>query len=255
MAYTRLAHRAQALACFLAPALFVLGSLLFVARLGPAGLFAGREVFNDTENKLEYMFFAYEAHLLMIPALFALAHFVGQKSPRLAVTCAALALFGLGSLIVNAYLELSVATAIRGGFPMNWDFFVGDTISATEPVGTQHLMEGVCLRNGNIVRCGPVGPAPVLLFVGLPILLYFIAHILLGVGVLRTGVLPKWAGVLLIAAPLLQFDSNGPQPSGLPLLTSLLGALCLLVVYSLVGLRLWRGEAETPIMRAERVTA
>jgi hypothetical protein len=39
------------------------------------------------------------------------------------------------------------------------------------------------------------------------------------------------------------------------MLTGLLSALCLLVVYSIVGLRLWRGEAETPIMQAERATA
>jgi hypothetical protein len=256
MAYTRLAHRAQALACFLAPTLCVLAFLLFVAHLGPAGLLAGRAVFNDSINKpVNSELLLYEAHILMVPALFALAHLVGQQSPRLAVTSAVMALFGLGTVIAASYLGVHVTTAIRSGFPMNWDFFIGDGFSATEPAGTQHLIEGVCLRNGNIVRCGPTSPAPVLLFVGLPILLYFMAHILLGIGVLRTGALPRWAGVLLIAAALLQFDSNGPQPSGLPLLTGLLSGLCLLVVYGLVGLRLWRGEAETPIIQAHRATA
>lgn len=255
MAYTRLAHRAQALACFLAPVLFVLAFLLVVARLGPASLFAEPAVFNDSENALEHSFSAYWAHLLMVPALFALAHLVGQKSPRLAVTCAVIALFGLGQLIASNELGMHVSIAVRNGFPMNWDFFIGDGFSATEPAGTQHLMEGVCLRNGNIVRCGPVGPSAAQLLTGLPILLYFIALILLGVGVLRTGVLPKWAGVLLIAAALLQFDSQGPQPSGLPVLTGLLSALCLLVVYSMVGLRLWRGEAKTHIMQGQRAMA
>jgi hypothetical protein len=242
MAYTHLVHRAQALACFLAPVLFVVAFLLFWLHLGPSGLLAGSAVFNETSNNpAHFHFLMYEALILMIPAVFALTHLVGQTLPRLAATCAILAVFGLAAPIASHYLVLNVATAVQGGFPMNWDFFVGDSFSSSEPVGTEQLMEGVCLRNGKIVRCGAPAPKAILLFAGLPILLYFLVHVLLGAGVLRTGALPRWSGVLLIAAGLLHFDSTGPQPSNLPLLTGLLSGLCLLVVYSMVGLRFWRG--------------
>jgi hypothetical protein len=248
-----MAQRAQALACLLAPALFVLAYILLAARIG---LWASNAVFNDGDSKLAYALVAYWASLLMIPAWFALAQLVGQQSPRLAVICAVLGLAGLGVFITVAYLDLNIAIANRGGFPMNWAFFIGgEGFSATEPAGTQQLIEGVCLRNGDIVRCGPSGPDALQLLIGLPIVLYFIANILLGIAVLRTGALPRWSGVLLIAFALLQFDSTGPQPSGLPLLTGLLASLCLLVVYSIVGLRLWRGAAETAIMELYRPTA
>ncbi|MGQ0602977.1 MAG: hypothetical protein ACT4QE_14940 [Anaerolineales bacterium] len=228
MAYTRLAHRAQSLACFLAPALFVLAALMFIARLGPSGLFAGSAVFIDTGNKLEYAFYSYEAPLLMIPAMLALTSIVGQRLPRLGVMCTVLALFGLGTLIGVNYLNINMAIATRAGFPMTWDFFA---------------------------NFGEPGPSSEQLITGLPIMLYFLVNPLLGIGILRTGVLPRWLGALLFVAGLLQFDSNGPQVSGLPLLTGLLAGLCLMVVYAFVGLRLWRGEAETPIMQAQSATA
>lgn len=252
MAYTRLAHRAQGLACFLAPALLVLAYVLLATRAGSSGLFAKGSVFNDSSLKLEHAFVGYWAFLLLIPAFFALAHFVGQKSPRVAVICAAAAVFGLGPHITGAFLDANVAIAARDGFPINWDFFINvDSLNGGQAVETTQVMTGVCLRAGKIVRCGPMGISVEQLVMGLPILLYFLAHITLGIAILRTGALPKWVGGLLIASSLLHFDSTGPQPSGVPLLTGLLSALCLLTVYSLVGLRLWRGEADTPIMQAQ----
>lgn len=254
MSYTRLAHRAQGLACFIAPALLALAFLQLAARYG--SLFVGGAIMNDTRNQLEYHFFGYWAYLLMIPALFALAYFVGQKSPRLAVMCAVFALLGLGAGVAQSKEQVDVAVSIRDGFPINWDFFINiDSTQVGETLNTEQLMEGVCLRGGRIVRCGPPGTSVEQLILGLPVLLYFIAHILLAVGIVRTGALPKWSGLLLIAAALLNFDSTGPQPSGVPLLTGLLSALCLLVVYSMVGLRLWRGEAEAPIMQGQRALA
>jgi hypothetical protein len=248
MAYTRLAQRAQALACFVAPALLVLAYIMLAARIG---LFAKGSVFNDSSLKFEHAFWGYWGFLLLIPAWFALTHVVGQKSPRLAVICAAVALFGFGAGITGAFLDFNVAVAVRDGFPMNWDFFTNtDSLNIGQTVETTQVMTGVCLRAGKIVRCGPTGPSVEQLVMGLPLVLYFLANIVLGIAILRTGALPKWSGGLLIAAILLGFDSTGPQPSGLPMLTGLLSALCLLVVYSIVGLRLWRGEAETPIMQA-----
>lgn len=98
MAYTRLAHRAQALACFVAPALLALAYIMLAARIG---LFAKGSQFNDGSLKLEYALLGYWASLLLIPAWFALVYLVGQKSPRLAVICATIALFGFGPVIVG----------------------------------------------------------------------------------------------------------------------------------------------------------
>lgn len=253
MAYTRLAQRAQALACFLAPACLLLAYIMLAARIG---LLAKGSLFNDSSFKLEHAFWGYWGFLLLIPAWFALTHQVGQKSPRLAVICAAVALFGLGAAITGAFLDMNVAIAVRDGFPMNWDFFVNtDSLNIGQVVETTPVMTGVCLRAGKIVRCGPAGPGVEQLLMGLPLVLYFLSNIVLGIAILRTGALPRWSGGLLIAAVLLGFDSTGPQPSGVPMLTGLLSTLCLVVVYWLVGLRLWRGEAETPIMRTERAMA
>jgi hypothetical protein len=233
-----------------------LAYLLYVFQPSPSGLFVGRVTFNQTVNsQTSFHYLLYFALILMIPAVFALTYLVGQKSPRLAVTCAAMALFGLAAVLAAHFLQLHIATAIQSGFPMNWDFFLGDSFGTSEPAGTEQLMEGVCLRNGWIVRCGAPRLNPILMVAGLPILLYFLAHILLGVAVLRTGALPKWAGALLIAAALLHFDSTGPQPSNLPVLTGLLSSLCLLVVYCLVGLRLWSGKADIPLIQAQSATS
>lgn len=247
MTYTHLTQRAQGLACFLAPVLLVLAWLLLATHYG--SLLIGSAVMNDSSNQIAWNFFAYWAHLLLIPALFGLAQLVGQKLPGLAVTCAALALLGLGTLIATHERGMNVAIAIRDGFPINWDFFINvDSTTVGDSSGSERLIDGVCLRNDKIVRCGAPAPSVEQLITGLPIILYFLAHILLGVALLRTGILPKWSGVLLIAAGLLQFDSTGPQPSGLPLLTGLLSALCLLVVYALAGRRLWREQAESSLV-------
>jgi hypothetical protein len=248
MTYTHLAQRAQGLACFLAPALSVLAWLLLAAHYG--SLLIVSTIMNDSSNQIAWNFVAYWAHLLLIPAFFGLAHLVGQKSPKLAVACAALALLGLGTLISQHKENLDVGVAIRDGFPINWDFFINADSTVVgapafgQPTNNETLIEGVCLRNSKIVRCGELGPRVEQLIVGLPIMLYFLANILLGVAVLRSGVLPRWSGVLLIAAALLHFDATGPQPSGLPLLTGFLAALCLLVVYPVAGLRLWRDQLE-----------
>jgi hypothetical protein len=248
MTYSRLAHRAQGLACFLAPALAVLAWLLLAAHYG--SLLIVPIVMNNSSNQIAWNFFGYWAHLLLIPAFFGLAHLVGQKSPKLAVTCTILALLGLGTLITSHMRGMDVGIAIRDGFPINWDFFINvdSTVVGApalgQPTNNETLIEGVCLRNNKIVRCGALGITTEQMIVGLPIMLYFLANILLGVSIIRTGALPKWSGVLLIAAALLQFDATGPQPSGLPLLTGFLAALCLLLVYPLAGLRLWRGQVE-----------
>jgi hypothetical protein len=246
-----MAQRAQALACFLAPALFVLAYILHAARIG---LWASAPVFNDGDLKLEFALVEYWASLLMIPAWFALAQLVGQKAPRLAVICAVLGLAGLGPFITGAFLDLNVAVVVRNGFPMNSGFFINADWLNTGAEITQ-VMPGVCQQAGRIVLCGSPGVSAEQLLVGLPIVLYFIANLMLGVAVLRGGVLPRWSGVLLIAFALLQFDSTGPQLSGVPLFTGLLAALCLVAVYWRVGLRLWRGAAETAIMELHRPTA
>lgn len=215
MTYTHLARRATALACFLGPALLIVGSLLYLAQPGSGGLFVGPVVFNDPIHKLEWAFCNYFGLILLIPALFALAAIVGQRMQRLAVNAAAMGLLGICAALSSSYMEVYLAAVDRSGVDMSWLSLIPSS-----------------------------GPNPAQLIVGFPIILFFLSMVVMGYGVLRTGVLPRWAGALLIAAGLLQFDATGPQPSGLPLLTWLLAALCLAVVYAQVGARLWRGEGE-----------
>lgn len=214
MTYPRMVQRATAIACFLGPALLILGSALYTTRPSGGGIFAGSELFNDPINKLEWVLCSYFGSLLILPAYFRLVAMVGERMPRLAMTAAPMGLLGIASLISGHNYEVSLATVDRAGIDVSW-----------------------------LTLIAPSGPSAAQLLVGLPIVLYFLSLLLLGYGVLRSGALPRWAGVPLIAAGLLQFDSAGPQPSGLPLLTWLLAVLCLALVYALVGARLWRGES------------
>lgn len=225
MAYTRFAQRAMGLACFLAPTLFLLAFLVYLPKLAPGYLFAPPEQAHASLNRLEFNFISYEANILLIPAFFALTYVVGQRAPRLAIACVVMGLYGLAVLITSANLDVNFSIATQAGTPVEWDFFQKN------------------------------GPNALQLVMGLPIVLYFLANILLGVGVFRTGALPRWLGAVLIVAGLFQFDTMGPNMMRVPMLTGTLAAMGLLIVYGHVGLRLWRGEAETPIMRAERVMA
>jgi hypothetical protein len=218
MTYARFVQRAQALACILAPSFYILAAISFIVQHGPASLFASRDAFNYTLSRVAYSLFSYEAHLLMIPAFFALTTVVGQRLSRLTSVGAVMAFLGLGTLVGANYQSVHVEVAERGGLDISWDFY---------------MQSGIAVE---------------VLLIGLPIILYFLANILLGIGILRSGAMPRLSGVLLMAAGLLQFDSNGPQLSNLPLLTGLLAGLCLLVVYSSVAARLWRSENQTPAM-------
>lgn len=223
MTYSQLAQRALAMACFVAPSLFVAGEATLALRLAPTYVLAPSTLFNLSVNKMQSAFLEYFAFLIMIPAFFALTSIIGQRAPRLAMTCAVMGLFGLGPLICGSYLNVNLAIASQAGTPMDWDFFQQN------------------------------GPRPEQLIMGLPIVLYFLANVLLGGVVWRTGVLPRWAGALLIAAGFLMFDWTGPQLSGRPLLTGLLAAVSLLLVYTLVGAQLWREADETRVAGAREV--
>lgn len=215
MTYSQLVQRALAVVCFVAPLLFVVALVILALRLAPSYIFTPPAQANLSANRVPAAFLvAYFAHLLMIPAFFTLTAMVGQRAPRLAVTSAVMGLLGLGPLICGSFLDVNLGLVTQAGTPMEWDLFM------------------------------PNGPRPEQLIMGLPILLYFLANILLGVTVWRMGVLPRWTGTLLIGAGLLMFDWTGPQLSGVPLLTGLLASLCLLVVYVQVGSRLWRSEGK-----------
>jgi hypothetical protein len=221
MTYAQLARRATALACFLGPTLIILGVILYVARPGSPGLFADEAAINLWANNVELMTLSYFGHILLIPAFFGLTALVGQRMPRLAITAAAMGLLGLAAIISFAYQGLNIASAARNGAAISWDIFTQNGVTAAQ------------------------------LAAGLVHLLYHLAKIVLGVGILRTGVLPRWAGGLLILAGVLHFDSQGPGMLGVRVLTLLLTGLCLLAVYAVVGGRLWRGdEATTPARQA-----
>lgn len=158
MTYPFLARRATALVCVLGPALLILGSILYTVQPGSGGLFADLETFNDPIHKLEWALCGYFAYILLVPAFLALVAMVGQRMPLQAMTCAALGLPGFAAGISASYVEVSLATVDRSGVDMSWMTLYPST-----------------------------GPTAAQLLVGLPIVLYFLSIIILGIGVLRSG--------------------------------------------------------------------
>lgn len=155
--------------------------------------------------------------LLLMPAFYALTFVVGKQTPRLALVCAVMGTLGIPVIITSGYIELATSiVSQQTGTHMGWDFFLNQA--------------------GDMLW--------ILLIVGLPITLFFLSQIILGGSILRTGVLPRYVGALLIAYAILNFvHTAGPVKSGIALLPGILSAVCLLAAYSVLGIHLWRGDA------------
>lgn len=73
-----------------------------------------------------------------------------------------------------------------------------------------------------------------------------IGLVMLGIGVWRTTVLPKWGGALLVLGAIAFFLYQGPGGavvSVLPLIGNLTAGVCFLLAFPVAGLRLWQGDA------------
>ena len=78
------------------------------------------------------------------------------------------------------------------------------------------------------------------------VLLWMIGLVILGIGIWRTGVLPKWVGGLLALAGLAFFAYQGPGglvPAIPPIAYQVTG-LCFLLAFPVVGWRLWQLEED-----------
>jgi len=210
IAYERMLQKGMAVACFLFPLLYLVSAIYFITGTRE---FIGDPVFQWVSNHdVEQYRFSQWAWMAMIPAAIGITRLLRDKKPRLAFWGAVIAFTG-GLFQVSADgVERRGAQLRQAGLDVYWN-------------------------------TGGIAPSP-LDFIGLLILLWIIGMMMLGIACWRTGVLPKWASALIALGPLAFFIYQGPGaliPS-LPPIAYQVAAVCFLLAFPVVGMKLWRGE-------------
>lgn len=153
------------------------------------------------------------AFLIFVPVYLSLSRMLGERAPSLGIVCAIIGL-GIGFGILPATARITQAALDAGGFDV--------------PVFS--------LQHG--------GSLPILIWFGLAML---VVPILLGIGFLRFGGIPRWTAVLLICAPiLLMIGQNGDETIAWWQVNVLypLATVFWFLALAPIGLRLLRGSAE-----------
>ena len=90
---------------------------------------------------------------------------------------------------------------------------------------------------------GPLNTLPGVLALALPGVIWGVGFILLGIAIMRTSVLPRWGGLLLIIGAIVL--NLPPQPIGpVPLFVLTIGAIVFCVGLALLGYALWSEKGE-----------
>jgi hypothetical protein len=211
-AYDQLLLRAMAVACLLFPLLY-LGSAVFYA-LDPGTFFPEPYEWMGGNDVEQYglLWLAWYAGLA---AILGVSRLLKEAQPRLAAWAALLVFIG-GLTQVGFMLQMLGRNALR-----------------RVPFETYHT---VLL----------IDQSPVYIW-SLSVLLWMIGLVMLGIGVWRSAVLPRWVGALLVVGTLAFFMWQGPGgavSSVIPLIGFPLGALCFLLAFPVVGWTLWRNVTE-----------
>lgn len=146
----------------------------------------------------------YAAVVVMV----AIATKLKKNAPVLAFIATVLVFIGGMTQMSAEKVDMEQQLLMQLGFDIAWD----TTIEVMPPIG----------------------------FFGLTVLLWMIGMLLLGVGVMRTGVFPHFTGFFLIATPIAFFLYQGPgivRP-----VTYVASAVCLTIAMLPIGLQFWQTE-------------
>jgi hypothetical protein len=166
----------------------------------------------------------------------------------LLITGAILSMFGL----IGLYRVQAERTGALGlvGFVLS---FIGSALVVAALVADAFVLPVIAADPAGRALLDPAGPlfggALGLVFL-LMALTFSLGSILFGFATARSGVLPRWAGALiLIGGPLLAFTPP------LPTLAGMVGALLLGAGYLWAGYAIWAGHAVGAAIRSREVSA
>lgn len=209
--YERMLQKAMAVACFLFPLLYLISMVYALTGTSEFNPDAVQWIGSNDVEQYRYSAWAWFA---MIPAVVGITRLLQAKSPRLAFWGAVFAYLGglhqaSGDLVEKRHAQL------RGlGIDVAWN-------------------------------TGGIAISP-LDFIGLAILLWMIAMIMLGIASWRTGILPKWVGALIALGAFSFFVYQGPGGiiPALPPVAYLVAGICYILAFPVVGLKLWREQPD-----------
>jgi hypothetical protein len=190
---------------------FILGPLLTIVGSVAFMMGIGRSPLSPY-SWVDGIFMAY-GFLIMIPVALELSRILGQRAPIFGVICAILGL-GWGISIIPAAAMTMQAGMINAGL------------------------------NESIMTI--LNAMPGVLILMIPSLLSIVGVLLLGVGLLWKGGIPRWAAGLLIAGSVLFFVGvMVPTPSfSLEAILTILSHVAFLVALAPIGLRYLAGDSQ-----------
>jgi hypothetical protein len=221
--YERLMRKGMSVACFLFPALYLLSALLFALDRGefveaPVSSWAGG-------NDVQLYFVASLAWFAGIPAMVGVARLLKDEMPRLAFWSVVFVFIGGLNQFSEEKVALQHALLRELGLEVYW----------------------------NTVEISQFPP----MVVGITVVLWMLGLTMLGLGIWRSGVLPRWVGGILALGALSFFLYQGPGGivREIPPLAYVAAGICFLLAFPVVGLRLWQPEAgAAPAYGSEAVT-
>jgi hypothetical protein len=210
-AYERIIGRSMAVASFLFSLLYLGSAIFFLAN---PGVFYPEPYEWMGGNDVEQFSLLWLAWYAGVPAMLGIAWLLKDARPQVAGWAAIF--ITIGGLTQTGFTLQMLQRAALQRVPF-------------EPYHTMLLIE----------------QSPVYVW-ALSVLLWMVALALLGIGIWRTDILPRWTGALLVVGTLGFFLYQGP--GGLlspvvPLIGNGVAALCFLLAFPVVGLRLWRNAA------------
>jgi hypothetical protein len=204
-------RKGMAVACFLFPGLYLLSAVFFALDRGD---FLEAPVYSWTGgNDVQVYFLLSLAWFAAIPAMIGVARLLKDEMPRLAFWSVVFVFIGGLNQVSADRVALQQALLRELGFEVYW----------------------------NTVEIDQFPP----IVVGIIIVFWMLGLVMLGVGVWRSGVLPRWAGALLALGSIAFFLYQGPGGiiPALPPIAYQVAAICFLLAFPVVGWRLW-GDSE-----------
>ena len=196
---------------------FILGPLLTI--LGSVAYMMGIGLSSRGDSWVGGTFAAY-GFLLMIPVVLELSRILGQRAPMFGLICAILGL-GWGMSIVPAAARNIQAGMINAGL--------------NESIWT--ILEGM----------------PGVLFFILPSLLSIVGFLLLGIGLLWQGGLPRWSAGLLVVGSIFFFVGVMIGTESIEAILTILSNVSFLIALAPIGLRYLGGDSQ--VYELEMTTA